>query len=82
MAGFNATKDYMAKANEVYTQCLTSWWRSLSKEDILSILNDSPEITADTLRKMLDNEQVILCCNTHFDTAQSVADVTFFQKSE
>ncbi len=72
------TQSYTKKMDEMMTEATAKWWDSLTKEEILAYLQDSPEITADVLRMMLSNEQAALSIGSTFDTVTKRATSSFF----
>ncbi len=72
------TESYAKKMNEAMTQAANNWWNSLTKEELLAYLQDSPEITADVLRTMLRNEQATLSIGSSFNTVTRTASASFF----
>ena len=73
---------YTSKMNEVLTEAMSKWWNTLTKEELLAYIADSPQITADVLRTILYNEELKLSVNAMFDTTTQNSMASFFDGSE
>lgn len=78
MANMNITgSGYAEKMNNIASQALAEWWKSLSKEEILKYLSDQPQITADVLRQLIGNSNSVLSFDLRFDSASNQAVTDF-----
>lgn len=70
---------YSEKMDVSATEQFRGWWESLTKQELLAYLADSPEVTADTIRDFFKNSGVVLSFSVSFDSVSKQAHATFFE---
>lgn len=74
-------ENYITKMDDYLKSVMNEWWKSLSKEEILTYLLQQPSITADHLRSMLANEQCMMMFEVKFAVANGDATANFHTNS-
>lgn len=69
--------NYAPKLDAVLSKAVSEYWNNLSKEEILTYLLHQPTVTADSLRKMLSNEQAVINIGVSFNLCESKAVTDF-----
>lgn len=71
---------YAQKMDNAVTNAMQSWWKSLSKEELLAYLAEQPNVTADNIRDMIRNMNTVLAFDIRFSTASEDAVTDFHSK--
>ncbi len=77
MVASNNSSGYDTKLNQAFSSAMKDWWDGLSKEELLTYLAEQPGITADFLRQMLANENVVMGIGVKFSVNSKEAASNF-----
>ena len=69
--------NYRNRLNQLITETTNKWFDSLSKEDLLDLIRETESITADFLKTLFRNENVVILGGYTFSTADANTSVTF-----
>lgn len=74
----NATNEnYQQRLDRQISTLIDQWWNNLSKDDLLEFLRDNKNITADMLRALFKEQNVVLYSDLAFSTRTNKAQVDF-----
>lgn len=68
---------YTAKLDEAMKQATESWFKGLTKTELLQFIQDRPDLSADDIRGMLEREGVVLGFGIQYDVAANTALADF-----
>ncbi len=67
---------YVSKLDQSLANTMREWWEGLSKEDLLTYIAEQPQITADFIRQMLANENIVMGIGVkfHMTSKEAISD--------
>ena len=68
---------YTAKLDESMKKATETWFKNLSKVELLQFMQDRPDLTADAIRGMLEREHVVFGFGIQYDVANNTAVADF-----
>ena len=68
--------DFQSKLNDFMQDSLSKWWNGMSKEDLIGFIASQPQITADYLRTMLENEGICINIGAAYNCAEKSTETT------
>lgn len=71
---------YSEQLDKTLRDSVSNWWQQLSKEDLLQLIADRPQITADMIRDMFSTYNLTLGFAVQYNSNLSTATAQFEDK--
>lgn len=68
---------YAEQLDKTLKDSVSNWWNQLSKEDLLQLIADRPQITADMIRDMFSTYNMTLGFAVQYNSTLSTATAQF-----
>ena len=72
-----SNENYQQRLDRQVSTLIDEWWNGLSKGDLLEFIRDNKAITADMLRSLFREQNVVIYSDLTFSTNTNKAQVDF-----